>query len=276
MTNFYLNSKKTLKDTLKDRSIYNNYIGRQNTLSTKILSPNTFTINSIINPSKNLIEITDEIRAKPQPSTIQGTNYTKVIKIRKDTTPVREGFYDYTNSMWQRPIIVDTFRFCKEQKISTVFSTQGNIQWFSTLITKEPSFKISLFSRVIPSDLSLLEDCSCNIFDFNGLYEVDRRLPDYNSLISSSNRKISRVSLEFDPSQNYIIVSFYSHKTKSYAKIRMRPPLRYRPIYNDWVFDESVIIDNIMSSTEYAEIIDCCQPLEEGEVVKNTMFNKNV
>lgn len=262
MSNFVINNNSNNKN----RTIKNNFIGRQNTLTSRILSPNTFVINASPSSSKNLITQIDGTRAKPEPSTIQGSNYAKIIRIRKDTKPIRNNLYDYINSVFKRPVLVDVFQFCAEQKISTVFSTHGNTQWFSTLINKEPSYKTALFNKVFFNPLSLREDCSCNIFDFNGRYEIDRRLPDFNSLISSSNKDISRVSFEFEPSTNYIMISFYSHKTKSYVRVRLRPPLRYRPIYGDWVFDENVTIDNIMSSTEYAEIVDCCQPIQEGSI----------
>lgn len=265
MTNFILNAKKTLKNHLQDRTIQDNFVGKQNTLTSKIFPPNTFVLNNN-NSSKELISQIDGTRAKPLISTIQGNNYSKIIRIRRDTTPVRTNLYDYINSVFRQPVLVDTFKFCSEQKISTVFATHGDVQWFSTFNDKQPSYKTAIFNRILYNPLSLQEDCSCRIFNFNGIYTLDRTLPNFNSLITTSNKDISKVSFEFDPSQSYIIMSFYSTKTNSYAKIKLRPPIRYRPIYNDWVFDESVTIDNIMSLTEYAEIIDCCQPFSEGNI----------
>lgn len=279
MTNFFINNKKTLKDSLKDRSIYNNYIGKPNTLTSKVLPPNTFEIKKIevskVSVSPTLPATGISIRDRQTDSIVKISNYAKVITIRKDTTPVRTNLYDYINGVFKEPIIVDRYEFCYEQKISSIFSTNGGVQWFSTYIDRQPSYKTTLFDRIKYSPLSMGKDCSCRIFDFNGIYTVDRRLSD-NNLIKSSNRNISAIKFDFDPIENYIIISFYSYKTKSYVNIKLRPPLRYRPIYDDWVFDDSVLIDGIMSSTEYAEIIDCCQPFDQGEILKNLMFNKNV
>lgn len=275
MTNFFLNKNKTLKASIQDRTIQNNFVGRQNTLTTKILPPNTFEIKT---ENKNKINISPTIpadgvsvRSKQPISVIKVNNYAKIIRIRKDTTPVRTNLYDYINSMFKRPIIVDKYEFCYEQKISSIFSTNGDTQWYSTYVDRQPSYKTALFNRVSYAPLSIGDDCSCRIFNFNGIYTIDRRLSRGNTLVESSNRNISNVTFDFDPIENYIIVSFYSYKTKSYVKIKLRPPLRYRPIYNDWVFDDKVIIDNIMSLTEYAEIIDCCQPFNEGQILHDIM-----
>lgn len=278
MANFIPNKNKKLKDTIKDRTIQNNFAGTQNPLTSKIISPNTFEIKTVIQPNFNISPTIPadgvNIRSKQPLSVIKVNNYAKIIRIRKDTTPVRTNLYDYINSMFKRPIIVDKYEFCYEQKISSIFSTNGDAQWYSTYINKQPSYKTATFNRVSYSPLSIGDDCSCRIFNFNGIYTVDRRLSGGNTLIQSSNKNISNISFDFDIVENYIIVSFYSYKTKSYVKIKLRPPLRYRPIYNDWVFDDKVIIDNIMSSTEYAEIIDCCQPFTDGQILSNIMSFK--
>lgn len=272
MSNFIPNKNKKLKDSIKDRTIQNNFVGKKNTLIYKILPPNTFEIKSFnsrpFNISPTLPADGISFRYKQPISVIKVNNYAKIIRIRKDTIPVRSNLYDYINSIFKRPVIVDKYEFCSEQKISSVFSTNGDVQWYSAYSDRQPSFKTALFNRVSYTPLSLSDDCSCRIFNFNGIYTVDRRLSD-NDLIETSNKNISKIS--FDLIDNYILISFYSYKTKSFVKIRLRPPLRYRPIYDDWVFDDKVIIDNIMSLTEYAEIIDCCQPFDGAEVLK---FNK--
>ena len=280
MTNFFINKNKTLKDSLKDRTIQNNFVGKQNTLTPKILPPNTFEIKTTridkdtVSPTLPANGVS--VRSKQDNNIIKVNNYAKIIRIRKDTVPVRTNLYDYINNAFKEPIIVDKYQFCNEQKISSVFSTHGDAQWFSTYVDKQPSYKTALFNRLIYSPLSLSDDCSCRIFNFNGIYGIDRRSSQDNSLKTSSNKNISKIKFDFDPVENYIIVSIYSFKTKSYVNIRLRPPLRYRPIYDDWVFDDSVIIDNIMSSTEYADIVDCCQPFDQWETLKNIMSNKNV
>lgn len=280
MSNFLIKQNRALKESIKSRTIKNNFVGKQNTLTAKTVSPNTFQIKvpiidkTSVSPTISVDGIS--IRSKQNNNTIKINNYAKIIRIRKDTTPVRTNLYDYINSVFKEPVIVDKYEFCYEQKISTSFSTNGYVQWFSSYIDKQPSYKTSLFSRISYSPLSISDDCSCRIFNFNGIYTVDRRKPEDDSLVLSSNKNISKIKFDFDPIENYIIVSIYSFKTKSYVKIRLRPPLRYRPIYDDWVFDDSVIIDNIMSSTEYSEIIDCCQNFDQAEILKALYKNKNV
>lgn len=271
MTNFLINKNKTFKNSLKDRAMQNNYVGSGNTLTAKTFIPNTFTINNFVKKNINISPTSPvggiNIRNKEPLSVIKVNNYSKILRIRKDTTPIRNNLYDYINNIFIQPTVVDRYEFCYEQKISTIFSTNGMVQWFSSYMDKQPSYKSSLFNRLSYSPLSLDKNCSCRIFNFNGIYSIDRRLQN-NNLLFSSNKNISNIQFNFDPIDNYIIISFYSYKTQSYVKTRLRPPLRYRPIYGDWIFDDSVTIDNIMSLTEYTEIINCCQFADNGAILK--------
>lgn len=198
-----------------------------------------------------------KIRSKQDSKIISVNNNAKFITIRKDTTPIRNNLYHYYLDDFKQPITVDKFQFCFDQKVSSVFSSSGDSQWFTTLIKNQPSFKLPLFGKITPSLLSLNADCSCIYTNFSGLYTLDTKLIN-NQLIASSNRNVSKGAIDFNIESNYISIYIYSNKTKSYVNIRLRPPLRYRPAYNDWVFDEDVNIFDTLSDTEYAKLINCC------------------
>ena len=268
MTNFSINRNQ--KQNHNQPTINKNFIGKKNILTSKIVSPNTIEPVIIDNTKENnkfdipVPQNGIKVRSKQLFLPKSVNNYAKIITIRKDTLPIRNNLYHYYKNEIIDPIEVDKFYFCNEQKISSIFSTSGDTHWFSTLIDKQPSYKTSLFGKVVFERLSLLKDCSCNYFDFSGSYSIDRFSENNdNQLIYSSNKRVSKATIDFDAESNYIIITIYSEKVQSYVKIRLRPPVRYRPLYNDWVFDENVTIENILSSTEFAELINCCNITNE-------------
>ena len=65
----------------------------------------------------------------------------------------------------------------------------------------------------------------------------------------------------FYVSEEYFDIYLYPKQelnNPSYIHIRYRIPVRYRYVYEDWTFWESVLLENIMSETEFVKIIDCC------------------
>jgi hypothetical protein len=266
MSTFAINrSKKTNNNIIS--TINKPYIGKQNPLTSKIEPPNTtHVVEEILKPkigiSPTLPQNGVSVRSKQLFLPRSVNNYSKFITIRKDTTPIRiGGLYDYYRDRFKIPIETDKFQFCSEQKVSSIFATTGNRQWFSTFIDKQPSFKTSLFDIVEANPLMLLTSCDCLFTDFSGEYILNSSLKSSNQLVSSSNNRVSKGTIDVNIESNYIIVTIYSKRTQSYVKIRLRPPVRYRPAYGDWVFDENVTIDNILSNTEYAEIINCCNDI---------------
>lgn len=242
-------------------STTNNFGSGPNISAINIQSPNTNSAKQLILPNKNIFELSPPIgltvRNKQDSQIINTTNYSKIIRIRKDTVPIRNNLYDIYNYRYKKPIEVDKFEFCEEQKISSIFSTTGYHQWFTTLIHNEPSFKTSFFDKVSSRLLSLNKDCSCRYIDFSGQYVLDKNAS-VNQLLSTNNKKVSKAIIDFNIKDNYINIYLYNNKTDSYVQIRLRPPLRYRPAYNDWVFDEDVTINDLLSDTEYADLVDCC------------------
>jgi hypothetical protein len=258
-TRFNNNNKSAIKSNLVNLNTQSMNIRSPHTMRTK---KNEFKIRTLLSSGVTAPSYGTTVRNKQDDQIISVNNNAKVIIIRRDTTPIRNNLYNYYTFKFKQPIIVDKFKFCSEQKVSSVFSSSGYNQWFSSLIKNEPSFKSSVFNKISASVPSLQSDCSCIITNFEGLYTLNRTLNN-NQLIYSSNRKISRANIDFNLEQNYINIYIYSDKTQSYVNIRLRPPLRYRPAYQDWVFDEDVnIIDQISSEefqvTEYAKLIDCC------------------
>lgn len=262
MSTFKINNDRNTRfDSSNIASLTNAQAPGINIAALRILPPNTHSAKTLILPSKNTFNILPAIGLtvrKQQDSQVNiGNNYSKIIRIRKDTLPIRNNLYDIYNTKYKKPIIVDKFEFCEEQKISSIFSTTGYHQWFSTLIDKQPSFKTSLFDKVSSRLLSLNQDCSCRYIDFSGQYIFDRNASS-DQLLSSTNKKVSKAIIDFNIEQNYINIYLYNNKTDSYVHVRLRPPLRHRPAYNDWVFDEDVTINDLLSNTEYAEIVNCC------------------
>lgn len=272
MHTFVINKNNKSNENNKT-SIRSNFSAGPNISSINIASPNTSSTRSqtdiLDDNSQNLSNHGLSVRVKQDSQVISVNNYAKVIKIRKDTSHIRNNLYDFYNYRFEQPVIVDRFEFCSEQKISTIFSSNSYNQWFSSLTKNEPSFKIHLFAKVFsPTFLSLSSNCSCRYVDFGGFYELDRTLPSENQLVKSSNKRVSKAIINFNTEENYINIYIYSQKTKSYINIKLRPPLRYRPVYDDWVFDEDVTIYDILSNTEYAELIDCCN-LENSKIFNN-------
>lgn len=274
MHTFVIN--KTSKSNNNNKtSIRSNFSSGPNISAIRILPTNTASSykndtdsDQIYNPQIKL-NYGSNVRIKQDSQVISINNYAKVIKIRRDTSPIRNNLYNFYKDRFKQPVIVDRFEFCSEQKISTIFSSNSYNQWFSTLITNEPSFKTHLFNKVFSNSLlSLSDDCSCRYIDFSGSYILDRNLSTDNQLVQSSNKRASKASIDFNMEENYINIYLYSKKSKSYINIRLRPPLRYRPAYDDWVFDEDVTIYDMLSNTEYAELIDCCN-LENGKIFNN-------
>lgn len=273
MHTFVINKNNKSNENNKT-SIRSNFSAGPNISAINIIPSNTTNIHKkdsldTIDNNSQKTNFVSNVRVKQDSQIISVNNYSKVIKIRRDTSFIRNNLYDLYNYRFEQPVIVDRFEFCSEQKISTIFSSNSYNQWFSSLIKNEPSFKIHLFDKVFsPTFLSLSSDCGCRYVDFSGQYEIDRTLPSENQLIQSSNKKASKAIINFNLEENYINIYIYSQKTKSYINIRLRPPLRYRPAYDDWVFDEDVTIYDILSNTEYAELIDCCN-LENSKIFNN-------
>lgn len=264
MSIFAINTNKRTNNNIVS-TINKPFIGKLNPLTAKIDSPNTYQAfepspKDKIASSPTLPSDGVNVRSKQLFLPKSVTHYSKFITIRKDTTPIRQGgLYDYYRDRFKVPVEVDKFQFCAEQKISSIFATTGNRQWFSTFIHKQPSFKTALFDIVEANPLMLLTDCGCLYTDFTGVYKLKTNfISNDNDLIASSNNKVSLGIVDINIESNYIIITIFSKKTNSYVRIRLRPPVRYRPAYDDWVFDESVTIDNILSSTEFAEIVNCC------------------
>jgi len=256
-------------------TINKSFIGKFNPLSSKIESPNTIQafepiIKDKIAVSPTIPQAGVSVRSKQVFLPKSVTNDAKFITIRKDTTPIRlGGLYNYYTDRFMVPIEVDKFQFCSEQKISSVFCTTGHNQWFSTYLDRQPSFKTTLFDLVTPSPSILLQDCNCIHTDLSGTYTLDTKIFNKsNQLISSSNNQVSKGTIDISLVDNYIIIEIYSKITNSRARIKLRPPVRYRPAYNDWVFDENVSLKGLLSNTEFAEMIDCC------DIIVNPL-NKN-
>lgn len=260
MSTFRINKKikenNTNKSSVKPLNL--------NTSAMSIRPPHTLPTLDFVGRHETLLSsgITSPVKGskirdkQPENQGLLVNNYAKVITVRRDTTPIRNKLYHYYLDRFKEPIIVDKFKFCTEQKISTVFSSNGYNQWFSTFAQNELSFKKALFDKVAFNFLSLSTDC-CFYTDFSGVYTLNTKLVD-NQLVASSNKRVSKATIDFNIESNYINMRIYSAKTQSYVNIRLRPPLRYRPAYGDWVFDEDVNIFDLLSPTEYAKIVDCC------------------
>jgi hypothetical protein len=261
MNKFTLNHTKIANYNIP--TINYTFIGSQYILTSHIDIPNTLpakiknktkTQAATYGSPQNGVIVKYKLPFMPQ----MVTNDAKVINIRKDTSPIRRGFsYNYYKDQFISSLTIDRLEFCQEQKISTVFSTNSYNHWFSTFINPQISFKKTVFSKIIPQRAGPFKNCNYPDSEFDGSYIVDITTSvNDNQLVFSSNRDASKAIINFDKESNYIIVKIYSKKIKAYVDIKMRPPVRYRPAYNDWVFDESLIIDNIISNTEYVQIIN--------------------
>lgn len=192
------------------------------------------------------------------PTSLTSDNDTKIITIRNDTSPIRNNGYSYFSNRFKQQPTVTRYKFCAP-KIATVYSTHGNLQWFSTYVKKLPSFKSVNVNIIKGKSLFISygeENCDCDYTNFNGKYTFD--LCKNTSLVSTDNNKIKFASMVYNNNDQYFDIKIYSKYNKSYVWIRFRIILKYRWDDQQWIFNPEFVIDKIMSETEFATIVDCC------------------
>jgi hypothetical protein len=225
----------------KDRPVKNNALILNNSSAFNIYNVNS----SVTKKNLNTLALTPN-------------NDIKIITIRNDTTPLRNNGYFYFSDRFKKPPTITRYKFCAP-KIATIYSTNGNLQWFSAYVKKPASFK-SVNTNIVKGRSLFISDsngnCDCDYTDFSGKYFFN--ICENPSLISTNNLNTKLANMFYDKDNQYFDIKIYSKYNKSYVWIRFRITLKYRWDDGRWVFNPKFVIDKIMSETEFASIVDCC------------------
>lgn len=195
-------------------------------------------------------------------------NYRRNVRMNLDTTAIRQGEFNFFdgkfNNGFPRP---SNYPFCP-QKISTVFQN-GNLHWSYSTQNKTSSFmdvkSLPKLTSRVPLPISYNDpscDVGCSCIDFSGDYVLDWSISEGSRLLSSSNPNVVLGTFDFNIEEEYFNIFLYpksSFYTSSYVHIRYRIPIRYRYSYEDWTFWESLIIDGVLSETEFVKVVNCCE-----------------
>lgn len=197
--------------------------------------------------------INNDIRGKNR---ITHNNDSSKTTTTKTATAIRENKYRYNFGQFVAGYPESETKVYCPQKVSTVFLK--NNHYSTSYIIKNPAFKTTNISLVKNrQNLQATAECSCFYADLSGEYILDWTI-NSNQLISSDNALVNNGTINFDLINSYIDIELYSNISNSKIHIRLRPPLKYRAAYDDWTFDEDVTIEELLSNTEYAEVINCC------------------
>jgi len=192
---------------------------------------------------------------------VPDNNDRRNVRMSLDTTAIRQNRLNYFTQQFDPGYPnVSNYPLCP-QKISTIFQN-GGYHWTQNTMngTSSYPFKGGFFKVVDAINLTT-NDCTCYYIDYSGEYVLNWSKESGGQLLSSSNKDIQLGTFNFYIDDEYFNIFLYpkpSLNNTSYVHIRYRIPLRYRYIYKDWTFWESLIIDNTMSDTEFVKVIDCC------------------
>lgn len=184
--------------------------------------------------------------------------------IRKSLTSsaIRQNKFQWASGKFDQGFpLLSNYNLCP-QKIATIFQ-YGHYHWTQNTNNTSTSFPLtSTFVKVIDADSRLsLNDCNCYDVDFSGEYVLNWSLETGAQLVSSDNPDITLGTFIFYQDDEYFEIFLYPDANlndNTYVHIRYRIPVRYRYAYGDWTFWESLLIDGILSETEFVKVINCC------------------
>lgn len=225
---------------------------------TNTVSPNNPESFGIIDPENYKLIKYNEIISTVK----QGLNEAEIIRITKDTSPIRQGEYLYYDDKFKPGLPYNTFYVLCPQKLSTVFANHSKF-YSSSYELNEISYKQEIIVSIADAQAATAtyttstSDCACFVNEFAGNYYLDWSSSD-GKLINTDNGNVSDVSFDFYSTEEYFEIKIYPTSGNSYLWIRYRIPVRYRYSYLDWVFMENLIINGEMSETEFVRIVNCC------------------
>lgn len=224
--------------------------------------PSTLPINDFNNTKTSNITKIFQKKSINQERDIPKNNNRRNVRKNLDTSAVRQNHFNYFVGKFDQGFpLASNYPLCP-QKISTVFQN-GGLHWTQNTTNIGSSFPLgSNFIKVVDSltQLSSL-DCNCYYVDFSGNYLLNWTLESGGQLLSSDNPQVTIGTFNFYQSDEYFDIFLYpipELNKSSYVHIRYRIPIRYRYVYEDWTFWESLLIDNTLSETEFVKVVDCC------------------